>query len=502
VLVREQAEATRKEALISALGGAATRMRRRLGESLPSIEQYDRPIEEVTTKSLEALEQFGLGDATKARIAEVQAIPFYKRAIEIDPEFAVAHARLAVAYSNEDQRGVAVGYARRAFSLRSRLSERERLYVTYQYYAVVTGEADKAIETLQQTVQVFPHDSSAWNNLGFWYSMMGQTERAVEANREALRLDPNNTIRYSNLAEMLTTLRRVAESSATCRQALSRKLDGPDLHYRLLINAFIEGDQEGMAHEVAWSKNQGTAKLVMDFYWLQALWSAGKMREVHNLIADLLGAVRRTEVPDWIGTVHLYEALERVEFRDRAAARQSVLAALAVSQSPRVLIGAATLLPELGDLAGAARAVRDLQARFPADTLINQIAIPRGQAAIELARGNAAKAIEVLHASLPYEPTGYYEAFQNTVLRARALAAAGSPREAAAEFQKVVDAFTAVAPSPAYPRACLGLARAWKAARDVEKARAAYEKLFGLWKDADRDLPLLIEARGEYQKVR
>ena len=502
VLVREQAETDRKETLVRALGSAATKMRRRLGESLPSIEKYDRPVEEVTTKSIEALEQFGLGDATRARVAEAQAVPFYKRAIEIDPEFAVAHARLAVAYVNAGQRGVAIGYSKRAFALRDRLSERERLYVTYQYYAVVTGQADKAIETLQQTLQLFPNDGGAWNNLAYWHARLGQPERAVEANREALRLDPNNTIRYSNLAEVLTTLGRVGESDATCRQALSRTLDGPNLHYQRFINAFIQGDQAGMDREVTWSRNKGAAEYVMDLYRLQALWSAGKMRDVKSLLGDVDAEVRRMEVPERTGAAHLIHALERMDFRDRAAARESVLAALTASQSPAVLVAAATLLPELGDVAGAEQAVRALQAQFPDDTLINQIAVPRGRAAIELARGNPGKAVEILRTSLPYEPAGYYSAFENTILRGRAFAAAGVHREAAAEFQKVLGAFTAVAPSPAYPRACLGLARVWKAARDTGKARAAYERLFALWKDADRDLPLLVEARAEYQNVR
>ncbi|MGE5357983.1 MAG: protein kinase domain-containing protein [Bacteroidales bacterium] len=502
VLAREQAEADRKEALVKTIGGAATRMRRRLGESLPSIEKYDRPVEEVTTKSLEALEQFGLGDATKARVAEVQAIPFFKRAIEIDPDFAVAHARLAVAYLNGGQRRVAIEYAARAFSLRDRLSERERLYVTYQYYSIVTGEADKAIETLQQTIQLFPNDGAAWNNVGFWYSRLGQSERAAEGNREALRLEPNHTIRYSNLAETLTALGRVGESNELCRQALGRKLDGPNLHYQLFINAFIEGDQAAMARELAWSRGKGPSEFAMNALRLQALWSAGKMRDVRNLIADLVASLPRLQVPERIAAVHLVRALERLEFQDRAAAREAVKAALAASLSPNMLIMAATLLPDVGEIAGAERAVHELQTQFPADTLINGIGIPRVQGAIELARGNAAKAIEILHTSLPYEPAGYYGAFQNTMLRGRALAAQGLFRDAAAEFQKVVDAVTAVAPSPFYPRACLDLARAWKAAGDVDKARAAYVKLLALWKDADANVPVVQEARAEYQKVR
>jgi eukaryotic-like serine/threonine-protein kinase len=483
VLAREQAEADRKESLLKALGQAATAMRGRLGESLASVQKSARPIEEVTTSSIEALRAFAAGDEQRMSGLLAGGVPFYKRAIELDPGFTVAYARLGLAYQSAGQRALAMQCFTQAFDRRDRVSERERLYVTFHYYLSVTGEIDKAIETQELYARTFPNDASAHGNLASAYEMVGQTERALEPSREALRCDPNSAIAHFNLATTLVQLGRLSEAKAVCRQAFDRKLDSLYLHQVLFEIALLEGDQAAMGRQIEWAKGRPGEPEMMS-YRAGALATLGKLGEARQLLGQARNTPLTMMLESMVGNATL--------------ARQAALTVLATPRAPGTISNAAVVLARHGDISRAQKAVRELLDQYPTHTIVIQINVPAAEAAIEMGRGNPARAIEVLRKSMPYEPAA---APLNVFLRGQAYLEIRSGREAAAEFQKLVDKRPMLPASVLYPLSQLGLARASALAGEAARAREAYEKLFTFWKDADADFAPLVEAKREYQKL-
>ncbi|MGI8783532.1 MAG: protein kinase domain-containing protein [Acidobacteriota bacterium] len=296
-IAREQAEADSKEQVLKVVGAAASSLRRSLGESLNSIERFDAPIEQATTSSLEALKSFSMGDAERNAGRQVQSIPYYKRAIELDPNFALAHARTAVIYGNFSESALAAESAAKAFELRGRVSEREKLYISSKYYGLVTGEIYKEIETLELTTKTFPNDFAAFNNLAAKHSNLGQFEKMAEAAREALRLNPNMFHPFSNLAESYVSMNRLDEARTVLQQAVDRKLHSPSVYDLLYTVAFLQGDVAAMQRLLDQTRGTPAEGLLL---WSQArvAVSRGQVRKARELARRSLDELERQNLKE------------------------------------------------------------------------------------------------------------------------------------------------------------------------------------------------------------
>jgi tetratricopeptide (TPR) repeat protein/tRNA A-37 threonylcarbamoyl transferase component Bud32 len=496
-LARQQVEATGKERVLEALGKASSKLREELGESLRSIERYDTPIDHATTSSLEAFKAFSFGWDKHRKGAELDALPFLKRAVELDPNFAMAYSTLAASYSNLGEGDVASEYAKKAFELRDRVSERERLYISAEYYFDVTGEIDKAIETCNLWKQEYPRDYEACIYLDAAYYAYGQFEKAIAESQEALRQNPSRAYCYSNLAWDYVALNRYAEAKAICEQALAKNLDHMPLHRLLYLIAFVEGDAQAMRlhAESATGKSE-------EFWMLadQATTEAfsGRLTSARALFRQAAEMAERRNLRERVARITANEAWIEAGVGNLGQAREKVAKAMALAQTRNTIWREAMALGLSGDLRRGEALVSDLARRFPKDTLINAVALPFLRASFELQRGNPDKAILALDPATPYERAYYGVLF----LRGQAYLKAGAGSEAAAQFQRMMECKGSGVNDTWQALAHLYLGRAWALAGDMAKARRAYQDFLALWKDADPDLPILKEAKAEYAKLK
>ena len=502
-LAREQTKAAGKEKVIDALDSAATKLRSELGESLRSVQEFDVPLEQATTPSLEALKAFSL--ARKKDSAA--AIPFYERAIDLDPNFAAAYARLGVMYRNIGQPARANTYLTKAFALRDHASERDKLHIASWYYLLVTGEQGKAIQTYQLWEQSYPRDWLPYLNRGVAYETIGQYEKAVEATRESLKLYPDNVSAYANLGGDYLALDRFPEVREATDQALARKLDDEFLHTNLYGLAFLDGDSATMAQQASWF--EGKAEVENEILGLQAATDAyfGRLKRARELTQRTVASAERAQNKEsaalWSADAAVREAL----FGNYAAAREQAASALSLAPGSRDSESEAALALVLAGDAARAQALTDvLNKRFPVNTVIQSVWLPAIRAQVAINRKASSSAVELLQAAVPYElgqSVGQlnYSCIYPVYIRGEAYLAAGQGPAAAAEFQKFLDHRGIVQNCPTGALAHLGLARAYTLQGDTAKARAAYQEFLTLWKDADPDIPILIAAKSEYAKL-
>ena len=502
-LAREQTKAAGKEKVIDALDSAATKLRSELGESLRSVQEFDVPLEQATTPSLEALKAFSL--ARKKDSAA--AIPFYERAIDLDPNFAAAYARLGVMYRNIGQPARANTYLTKAFALRDHASERDKLHIASWYYLLVTGEQGKAIQTYQLWEQSYPRDWLPYLNRGVAYETIGQYEKAVEATRESLKLYPDNVSAYANLGGDYLALDRFPEVREATDQALARKLDDEFLHTNLYGLAFLDGDSATMAQQASWF--EGKAEVENEILGLQAATDAyfGRLKRARELTQRTVASAERAQNKEsaalWSADAAVREAL----FGNYAAAREQAASALSLAPGSRDSESEAALALVLAGDAARAQALTDvLNKRFPVNTVIQSVWLPAIRAQVAINRKASSSAVELLQAAVPYElgqSVGQlnYSCIYPVYIRGEAYLAAGQGPAAAAEFRKFLDHRGIVQNCPTGALAHLGLARAYTLQGDTAKARAAYQEFLTLWKDADPDIPILIAAKSEYAKL-
>jgi tetratricopeptide (TPR) repeat protein len=498
-LARGQVEAVSKEEVLAALGKAASELRRKLGESLSSIRKFDVPIEQATTTSLEALKAFDLANRERARGTEAQAIPFLQRAIGLDPNFAVAYGRLGQVYANLGQTELGLQYTNKAFELRDRISEPEKLYIVSHYYDLVTGELEKAIETYQLWKQTYPRDWTPWANLAAEYNRIGAYDKAIGEAQEAVRLAPNNVLAYQILGWAYSGLNRFEEAKAISEQHISKGGDSMDAHAFLYSIAFIQGDSTGMERQVEWAKGKPNEEYMLEAQAGAAVFS-GKLQRAREINQQAVRLSQRGNFKEHAGVMLAVEALTEAELGNPQLARERAAAALALA--PRGILAKRIVGEALGLSGQADKALAladELGKRFPQNTLLNAVGVPKIRTSVELERGNAAAAIELLQSAKPYE---YGEGFGSLYLRGKAHLRARAGREAAAEFQRVLDhrGLTGFWPV-VYPLARLGQARAYALVGDVAQSRKTYQDFFALWKDADPDIPLLREAKAECAKL-
>jgi eukaryotic-like serine/threonine-protein kinase len=502
-IAQEQVQAARKEDVLKVLGDASTKLRGKLGESLSSIQKYDVPIVDVTTSSLQALKDLSLGFKIEGEKGPAEAIPLYKRAIELDPSFAVAYGALAGAYSDLGEGQLADQYATRAFELRDHVSEREKFIISSGYYGGVTGDLDKANQVLELYARTYPRAFLPHLFLANNYSLMGQHEKSLAENLEDLRLDPNPDIDYSNLILTYMFLNRLADARAEALKAPTRIQESPAFHANLYVLAFLEGDAAEMERQLAWSASKPIEDPFLSSHSDTEAYY-GHVRKARELSRHAVETARRSDEKEAAALWMMDDALREAEFGNTSQTREESAAALTLAPTRDIRVLVALALARAGDSARAQELTDELAKEFPMHTLINGYWLPTIRAAIEINRNNPAGAIESLRAASIYEfsvSNGLGILLCPAYVRGQAYLQGRQGSEAVVEFQKFIDHRGVVQNSPLGALARLGLARAYGLQGDTAKARAGYQDFFALWKDADADIPILVAAKAEYKKL-
>ena len=500
-----QVEAPNKESVLKALDGAASQVRGKVGESVASLEKYDFPMD-TTTKSLEALKAFSLGSKALREQGEGEAIPFFRQAVRIDPEFALAYATLGRAYEDvgEDQEaGVDFG---KAYNLRDRLSERERYYVTTVYHEIVTGDMAQAEETGELWVRTYPRDGIAREKLGTIYGELGQNEKADQQFEEALRLDPESTINIFNAVMIATVLGRMEEANRILRAGQARGLDGAPIHQSAYSLAFLRNDRKEMEGQVGWGAGKANTEEQLLSQHSDTAAYYGRLREARETSKRAIEAGTRDQATETAAQCEVIVALREVEVGEASSAASAVRQALALSPTRNVKELAALALARSGNTAEAQALIHELEMAYPSNTLIRFFWVPTAKAALELGDDDAATAVGELQKTTPYE-LGQGSNLSNisnmypVYVRGQAYLSAGRWREAAGEFKKIVDNPGIVQNNILGALARLQLGRAEAAMGDVVSARKHYGEFLALWKEADADVPVLKSARTEYARL-
>jgi DNA-binding winged helix-turn-helix (wHTH) protein/Tfp pilus assembly protein PilF len=512
VLAEELVQVVRKEDVLNALGQMASRFRSRVGESLITVEKHNTPLAEATTPSLEALKAYSAGWKASFSTGSAAAIPFLKRAIEIDPNFASAYAALGRMYGDIGESVLSAMYTSKAYELRDRTSDQEKFFITLSYDLQVTGNLEKGQQTCALWVQAYPR---AWEPHGLLsgdiYMARGKREESVEEGKIALSIDPDFSIGYANLAASYMALERLDEAENTLQRASERRLEIPDFFVLRYVIAFLKGDKVGTEREAALARERRGVDDWMSNSEGFVLAYSGHLeaaRKMSRLAADL---ARKTERRD---TEALYEADAAVRealFGNVSIARQRAVDALALSQSRDVAFGVGFALALSGDSSRSQELTENLSRRLPEDTRVQFTFAPTLRALLALNHSQPPKAVELLQTAIPYEggspSTGGSEfllgasSLYPAYVRGLAYLAAHQGVEAAGEFQKIFDHRGIVASDPIGALAHLQLGRAYALAGDMTKAQSAYQDFLSLWKDADPDIPILKQAKAEYAKL-
>jgi eukaryotic-like serine/threonine-protein kinase len=495
-LARQQAKAESREQVLQALAQGATQLREKLGESLSSLQKLNQPLDQTRTAKLEALK-----DATKARELAIQgrfveAIPFFKRAVESDPQYAHALMGLAAMYNATGQPESAGKYAEQAFRLRDRGSESEKLDLTCWYHILATGNQNKSLEALRMQKQADPAFAFAYHNLALAYNMVGQSEQAVAEEHEMLRLNPNHAPPYRVLSLALLRLNRFAEAKETINQAQQRKLVETEYHLRLYQLAFIEGDTAEMQRQIDVMSGNPEEYAALDWQTGAAAF-AGQWRKAQELSRRAIALAAHVEMKEVAARYVAEHALRGAVFGECRQARADAMKGLTLERGRASLPRAALALALCGGANQVTPLIDDLTKRYPEDTVINSIWLPAIRAALELQRGTAALAVDQLQTTSRYEAAAE---FWPQYLRGQAYLKLKRGAEAATEFQKILDHRGCAPLSPLYPLAYLGLARALAVVGDMPNSQKTYETFFAMWKDADPDLPILTQAKRESEK--
>ena len=502
VLAREENEAESKEQVLKSLDQAASSLRGKLGESIGSVQKFATPLEQATTSSLEALQAFSLGQAAHQRLDDDKAVPHLKRAIELDPNFAMAHATLGVAYSNLTQGELANTFITKAFDLKERASERERLYISSHYYDIVTRETEKAIEIYEQWVQTYPRDTPPRDNLALRYSAIGQEEKALASSSEAMRLDPKDVYAFQNVADAYERLNRFDEARAVAEQAVAQNM-GRSAHFTLLDLALIRGDEAAQRRELELAIGKPDEPILLMIH-ANAQCAMGKLQPARAAFAQSESVSQRLGYKEFSGIILARQASCEAELGNIKESRQKISDALDLSQDRDTRAIVMTVLPRTGDTTRSQKISGDLIRQYPTDTLLNKVFVPVAQAASDLQRNQPAQAVARLEIATPYElgsgpgTSGYWVNY----IRGEAFLASKQGAKAAAEYQRILDHRGIDPLDVTYNLSHLGLGRAYALQGNTAAAKSAYQDFFAAWKDADPDLPVLKQAKAEYEKLR
>ncbi|MFZ0300618.1 MAG: protein kinase [Candidatus Sulfotelmatobacter sp.] len=498
-LAREQVEAESKEQVLKALDHAASQLRETLGESIGSVQKFDTPLEAATTSSLDALKEFSLGEAEHEKFNDETAIPHLKRAVELDPNFAMALATLGVTSNNMGNSKDAAEYIQKAFDAKERASEREKFYISSHYYGMLRRQEDKDIETLEQWIQAYPRDNVPRDNVALAESGIGQYEKSLANASEAVRLDPKDPYGYQNLAGAYLYLNRYDEAKAVADQAVAQKAEPWSIHIMLYELAFLRGDEAAMRHEVerAAGKIEEASILLLQ---ARGECSLGEIKEARESYSQAASAAEARGSKERGAGVLAAEASCDAEMGFPQEARQTMNAALARSENINSRTAAAVLFARIGDAAQSGKLAEGLAKEFPYATLLNQVQLPTARAMISLERNQPGDAVAALNSATPYELGSGGDGAVS--VRGEAFLRLHDGAKAAAEYQKILDHRGIDPTGWLYSLAHLGLGRAYGFQGDTAKAKVAYQDFFAVWKDADADVPVLKTAKAEYEKLK
>lgn len=497
-LGREQEEVRSREDVLNGLGRGASRMRARLGESLRSVQRYNVPLTQATTSSLEALKTFSAGEERRAQGLELEAIPFYERAIALDADFALAYARLTAIYGNVGEWGRGAAYAKEAFARQGRVSDREKFYIASGYYITADANIDKYRETLELWAAAYPRDWYPLFAIADSFNTSGQYARGIEPARQALRLNPHDALAYERVAETYQGLNDWASAKAVLESAIAARRDGIGVHQQLFEIAVVEGDEAAAARHASFAEGKQDEESMLDTQADAAAFAGkiAKSRAMRSREIDLL--VKQQFVDSAAITVSNQAVIESL-CGDGRHARDWIARALRLADAGIPQLNVIEALANLGDVRRAEHVARK---PWPSPRIGGwlQPGVVASQAMLQIQRGQPSSAIETLRPLLSLD-LGRYALFRPPYVRGLAYLALKDGRAAAAEFQKILD-HRGVAPlSMLYPLALLQQGRAFVLAGDTSKARSVYEAFLTIWKDADSDVPILQDARREYRQL-
>jgi len=501
-LAREQAEAESKEQVLKSLDSAASKLRGKLGESIGSVQKFATPLEAATTSSLEALKEFSLGQAAHSAFDDVGAIPHLKRAVELDPNFAMAWAVLGVSSANSGDLNQGFADLQKAFDVKDRASEREKFYISSHYYGTYRGQVDKDLETLEQWKQAYPRDNIPRDNMALVLQDIGQHDKALANASAAMQLDPKDPYSYQNVAAAYQYLNRLDEAKAVAEQAIAQKVDPWSVHMTLYWVAYIRRDQAAMQQEVTQSSGKVQEPIIL-FLHGQGQCALGKVKQAGETFAH--AAATAKDAKSWAAWNLAGQAYCDAETGFTTEARQPINTSLALYDDQASRAEAARVFARIGDTARAEKLIADLSKDAPFDTLLTQVKLPIARALLDLQRNQPAQAIAALDSATSYDlgaDRRLFGTYDSLYVRGEAYLRSRDGIKAAPEFQKILDHRGIDATSPLITLARLGQGRAYALQGETAKAKLAYQDFFAAWKDADPDVPILKAAKAEYDKLK
>ena len=503
ILVREQAEVDNKEQVLKSLDKAASSLRQKMGESLASVQQFAKPLEQATTSSLEALQAFSLGQSEHQKMDDSAAIAYLKKATELDPNFAMAYATMGVAYFNLGRSADGIPCIKKAYELRDRASERERFYIESHYYDEVENNPERALAAYTQWSQTYPRDTAPYDNGALASSALGRPEKALELASEAHRIDPQDRFAFDNMASAYQGLNRFDEAKSMVDEAIANKAEGTGTYSVGLDLAYQRRDLATVEQELERVKGTSFEPFVMFFHsgWNNYL---GKVKTSHELWRQTRQAFAAMGAKDFAAQLLTLEAYDDAELGYESEAKQKAAQAVVMSSDPSTLWGAAMVYAVVGDTSKASSLLDSAMRGAPDNFFIRTMIAPEERAMMQLARNQAADAVTTLESIRNYEFGTGPQALGVTPPFVRGLAylKLHDGVKAAAEFQRILDHRGAASWAIEYPLAQLNLGRSYVIAGDTSKARTAYQDFFALWKEADPDIPVLKAARAEYEKLK
>ncbi len=509
VLDEEQAQAAHKEDVLNSLSQIATTFRTRVGESLATIEKHNTPLMEATTPSLDAFKAYSAALAVGYAVGSTASTSLLKRAIEIDPKFALAHAVLGLAYSNSGESVLAADSTRTAYELRERTSDWENFFITLTYDRQVTGNLDKARQTCELWARTYPREATPLGLLsGFSEQGAGRFEESIRDAARAIALDPDMTPSYANLAFSNFYLDRMAEAEKAVQRAAERNMETPEIVLLQYYLAFVRGDSAGMERAAVLTKGKSGAEDWMSHSEALVMARSGRLERAQTLSQRAVDLAQQAGQRERVAMFRAAPAVWDAFFGNLPGAKRRAIEALTLSNGRDVEYAAAFALALAGDSGRVQSLIDDLDKRFPEDTSVQSSYLPTLRARLALNHNEPAQAIELLRSAVPYElavPGIAFNAFfgglHPVYTRGQAYLAAHQGAEAAREFQKVLDHRGIVAADPIGALAHLQLGRAFALSGDTTKAKAAYQDFLGLWKDADAGIPILKSAQAEYSRL-
>jgi len=500
-LASAEAEASDKNHVLEVLGKASSEIRKRLGESLSTMREFDKPVEQATTPSLEALQAYTFGREKMGAEGDfAAAVPLFQRAIRLDPDFSMAYASLGMAYFNLGEQSLGADNTRKAYELRERASEREKFYIESHYHQLVIGDLEKARQVYELWAQTYPRDYVPPNNLSSVYGVLGQYDKDLVEGREALRLEPGSGLSYANLVVEYLNLNRLEEARATALEAQAKNLDSPSLRLNLYRLAFLQNDAVAMAQQVMWAQGKPGLEDVLLDYESHTTAYFGRLAKARELCRQAVASAARAEKKEKVARYEAGAAMREALFGNPSEARQRAAAALAPSTGRDALYLAALALALVGDRTRAQALADDLAKRFPKGTVVQFSYLPVLRAQVALNHNDVPKAIEALEAAAPFE-LGNVGYLYPVYVRGQAYLLNHQGKEAATELVKIIEHRGIVFNEPIGALAHLQIGRAYAMQGETAKARSAYQDFLSLWREADPDIPILIAAKAEYAKL-